>query len=473
MKKTLAAILAVAAVLSTTACGAKNDENAVPADATVKEDSADKKETTKKTKEETTKAEEEETTAVTEEEKSDFVPYIDSSNRFRNGSWYFTAKDENNKSVKYLYNIAENKLIKVSENISSSPDDISGNLIYTYEGVYDAETGEAYVEFKDYKKALYAYDSNGSGDTVYFKDHMIFITDKEESFSGNKYLLGCLSDKGEWLSDLSSDRALFKDDVYNESSYLEPLADDRLYFYNYNNSKVYFYDVLSDRLLNDPTMLYGISWYTHNPDQFYFYNNNNEYSGFAKFDVKSNKIVETLDSQKYSYYNGTNRNRHLAIENLENNNRTGKYTVINVESGEKILFDLSEYNDITPFVSYDDIIVFSCRNANNDYYTAIANASGELEFEPIKGCPSYNDFRNSDEIIVCKYYDTNFVYNKTTKTLTMGNTDSDSADYYEFVDYNAETNTLLIKTKDSETKNTRYYLADANDPMNYYSPFEK
>jgi hypothetical protein len=55
----------------------------------------------------------------------------------------------------------------------------------------------------------------------------------------------------------------------------------------------------------------------------------------------------------------------------------------------------------------------------------------------------------------------------------MGNTDKNSDDYLKFVGYDSETDTLLVQAKNPEDGNTYYYLADANDPTNYYSPFEK
>ncbi|MGN1398474.1 MAG: hypothetical protein ACI4WG_00530 [Erysipelotrichaceae bacterium] len=462
MKKRVTLALALAAVLSLSACGANGETTEVTTEA-VQEQTTAAAETEAKA-EETEPAEE--TMAETEPEP-EATPLIANSKIFRNSSWLFEATDSNGQIQRYIYDIVNNEIIKVHED---TPDgsDISGKLVYDNFKIYNAETGETVVD-DDKQHIIFPYYGLNyfqfafADDTVYVKKADDVFADADE--------IGCIGNDGNWIAELSSGNELFNNSASKDTE-LTGLCSEFIRCADKSNNKIkssFLYDMKNNRALGVGKFNSDLKDFTHadNSDYCYFYLVG---TGLIKYDIVNDCIADTVtEGETYDDYTYVYDNNFLSYQVIDAN-LNKKITVINPATDNRVLFDLTVFNNsMVDILACTDSCVLISGSIDGKYRTGVFDKNGEPLFEPILGSISNDTIKyySSSDKIFAAYSDVNFYYNIETNTLIEGTDD------YKFCGFDNKTNTLLIQAKNPGDGNIYYYLADANDPMNYYNPLEK
>ncbi|MBP0964496.1 MAG: hypothetical protein J5999_04285 [Oscillospiraceae bacterium] len=461
MKKHFALCLALAAVISLSACSASEKTSDTTTEAVQEQTTA--AETTKETESADAETTAEETTAETEAEEK-VVPNISEYRRFRNGSWLICVGSDQY----YMYNMAAKKCYKLNENLPNpyGIEDIYGDLVYYNDknSIYNAETGEKLFDTEDDSNMI-IYPVYNDNLNLVFTGDKIYLAKQDSSFSGSgNYEIGCMGNDGEWIVPMTSDSELFNSG-YFDGFYTNTLCPDYI-GYGYNN-KSYFYDIVNNRNFGVDSFKGYFSKFVHadGSDFCYFYV---EGKGLLRYDIKNDCIVDTIpEGEVYETYTRILDNGFIVCNPLDKSNY--KWTVINPATDVRTTFDLTKYEQAEVHMFTDDCVLAECRN-NGNYYVGVFDKNGEPLFEPIKGKIGENDCKGTDEFIVCNSININFFYNTKTGELTMGNTDKSSSDYFAFTDFDVSTNTLLVHAKNPEDGKEYFYLADANDPTNLYNP---
>ncbi|MBP0964687.1 MAG: hypothetical protein J5999_05280 [Oscillospiraceae bacterium] len=460
MKKRITLALALAAVISLSACGA-NKKTAETTTEAVSEQTtaAEKTETAEKTEAVT-----EETTVT--EAVPEIAPSISKSKLFRNSSWLFEATDSNGQQQRYLYDIVNKSIIKVHEEVPDCSD-ISGKLIYDNFKIYNAETGETVVD-DDKQHIIFPYYGINyfqfafADDTVYVKKADDVFADAEE--------IGCIGNDGNWITELSSDNEFFNNSA-SKGTELTGLCSDFIRCANKSNNKIkssFLYDMKNDRALGVGKFNSNLTDFAHadNSDYCYFYVVG---TGLIRYDIVNDCIADTVsEGETYDDYTHVYDNNYLSYQVIDAN-LSKKITIIDPVTDNRVLFDLTMFSDMIEILACTDSCVLISGSIDGKYRTGVFDKNGEPLFEPILGSISNDTFRNcssSDKIFVA-YSGVNFYYNIETNTFIEGTED------YKFCGFDNKTNTLLIQAKNPDDGNIYYYLADANDPMNYYNPLEK
>ena len=205
-----------------------------------------------------------------------------------------------------------------------------------------------------------------------------------------------------------------------------------------------------------------------NSDYCYFYLVG---TGLVKYDIVNDCIADTVpEGETYDDYTHVYDNNFFSYQVIDAN-LSKKITIINPVTDNRVLFDLTVFNNsMVDILACTDSCVLISGDIDGKFRTGVFDKNGNPLFEPISGSISNDTFRNcssSDKIFVAYDSGVNFYYNVETNTLIEGTED------YKFCGFDNKTNTLLVQAKNPDDGNIYYYLADANDPMNYYNPLEK
>lgn len=460
MKKLLSIITACVLTLSLAACGNKTDSSETKT--TTADTTNISSDTALNPNQETEPAEE---TMVETEPTPEVTPLITNSKIFRNSSWLFEAADSNGQTQRYLYNIANNEIIKLHENVPNGSD-ISGKLVYDNLKIYNAETGEIVVD-DDKQHIIFPYYSNNfqfafTDDTVYVK--------KAKGVFDNAEEIGCIGNNGNWIAELSSDNELFNNSE-SKNTELTGLCSEFIRCADKSNNKIkssFLYDMKNNRAFGVGKFNSDLKNFTHadNSDYCYFYLVG---TGLIKYDIANDCIADTVaEGETYDDYTYVYDNNFISYQVIDTN-LNKKITVINPTTDNRVLFDLTVFNNsAVDVLTCTDSGVMVSGDIDGEYCTGVFDKNGEPLFEPILGSISNDTIKyygSSDKIFVA-YSDVNFYYNIETNTLIEGTED------YKFCGFDNKTNTLLIQAKNPDDGNIYFYIADANDPMNYYNPLE-
>ncbi|MBP1560751.1 MAG: hypothetical protein J6C96_05835 [Oscillospiraceae bacterium] len=456
MRKNIALCLALAAVISLSACGANGETTETAAEAAQEQTTTvEKTETAEKTEAVT-----EETTVT--EAVPEIAPCITKSKLFRNSSWLFEAADSNGQTQRYLYDIVNNEIIKIHEDVPDGSD-ISGKLIYNNFKIYNAETGKTIVD-DDKQHIIFPYYFDNC--QFAFADDTVYVKKGGDLFKGADEI-GCIGNDGNWITELSSDNELFNNSTFKDR-YIDSICSDFIRCMHINRNiteSSFLYDMKNDRVLGAGKFNSGLFnfAYTENSDHCYFYIDG---TGLIKYDIANDCIADTIpEGETFGTFINDYDNKFLSYRKDMN----FEYTVINPVTDNRVLFDLTEYNMVNMLTCTDTCVLISCK-IDGKNYTGVFDKNGEPLFEPIPGTISNDTFRNcgsSDKIFVAYNNNVNFYYNIETNTLIEGTDD------YKFCGFDNKTNTLLVQAKNPDDGKEYYYLADANDPMNFYNPLEK
>lgn len=456
MKKRVTLALALVAVISLSACDANGETTET---------------TTEAVQEQTTVAEITETAAETEPVADTTASTIDEKDpelyaslniMFRNGSWLFdtTASDGC-----YVYNLAEKNAFKLNSAITDSIYDLSGDLVYcSDEIIYNAVTGEKIFDKNVEGNYIFCPHSKDYFGTFVFIENTLFLGKKSSSFSEDGYELGCMNDKGEWIVPMTSDLEIFKTDMFNDF-YNSPMSSTCMRYNDGTNN--FYFDIINNQIFAANTCddFLNFKRMPHSDDYNYCYLFKKG-EGLVRYDTKNNCVTDTIPyTTIYPSDTVVCSNGFIMLEDDYNEN---KYMIIDPNTNESTTFDLSKYEYPKVHLGNTDFIFMTCEKDGTSYVGAF-DANGDPIFEPVKG---YGDCKASDKYVV-SLNDTSFLYDIETNTVTTFNTDESSTDFYCICDFDVETNTLLIQAKNPDDGNIYYYLADANDPMNYYNPLEK
>lgn len=461
MKKRITVALALAAVISLSACGANGETTETTTEAVQEQTTA-----AEKTEAATQTESVAETTTETESE-AEITPLIANSKVFRNSSWLFEAADSNGQTQRYLYNIVNNEIIKLHEDVPNGSD-ISGKLIYDNFKIYNAETGETIVD-DDKQHIIFPYYGIDRFQLA-FADDTVYVKKAEDVFSYAKEI-GCIGNDGNWIAELSSDNKFFNNSASKDTE-LTGLCSNFIRCTNKSNNRIessFLYDMKNDRVLGVDKFNSNLNDFAHadNSDYCYFYVVG---TGLIKYDIVNDCIADTVpEGETYDDYTHVYDNNFLSYQVIDTN-LNKKITIINPITDNRVLFDLTAFNNnMVDILACTDSCVLISGDIDGKYRTGVFDKNGNPLFEPILGSISNDTFKycgSSDKIFVA-YSDVNFYYNIETNTLIEGTED------YKFCGFDNKTNTLLVQAKNPADGNIYYYLADANDPMNYYNPLEK
>lgn len=341
----------------------------------------------------------------------------------------------------YAFSLSTNKIYEIDNNFAGNDHICTmGQLVYYFNGVVGR--GSPYIKNASTKKTVWKREV-GRGDgsdydvrSFYWGLDRILVSKVEKGFSGNKFLVGVMNSKMEWVypfTEISIDGI----SVEQLERYSISLVGDNLMFLG-NPAYVYSFKNKSlTPILKDGWFPSSTLW-NDTGDQILV----GEYGGFWCFDSTSENGVFY---DKYDELIGYTPSGNIVSK------KNNKYYVLDDKTMKELGFDLSAYN-----VSYikdatKDRIMFTAKNPDGDGYTIIMNKDGSLVTEPILGgqgisfCDDYA-ILNSNTIINCKT-------GQTTKV-----------DYEIKQVYSAYGMMVVCSGKN-------YYLVKPSEPNKLLSPF--
>ncbi len=229
-----------------------------------------------------------------------------------------------------------------------------------------------------------------------------------------------------------------------------------------NGTNQYIYDVNNDkRICIDKGNLRQF-YRAEGSDYGYFFTTD---FGLIKYDLKNDRLEETLFKKAAVYSWASLGNNGIYV--MQDPYNEGTFNIFDPATEESNFYDLRQYDYPQILQGYNDY-VFAEVKKNSESYFGVFDKNCEPLFEPFKS-NGLNYILSKDYIILYNdesYYAFDL---KTNELKTCADSTFMSNNSIRNFDY--ETNTILIEVE--EDGNSYYYLADASDPTNYYSPLDK
>lgn len=346
----------------------------------------------------------------------------------------------------YAFSLSTNKIYEIDDTSFYGGEYICtmGQLLYYCNRRLDL----AYIKNASTKKTVWKrYDSDYNVLSFDWRCDRILVSKIETGFSGNKFLVGVMNSKMEWVYPFTE---ISIDGISAEwlERYSISLVGDNLvflgnpaYVYSFKNKSLT--PILKDGWDSSSTLWNdtGDQIFVLNNNGFWCFNSNNENGIFYdKYTLVKPYNVYSPGGNVYS-----------PSGNVIAQNGKKYYALDGKTMKELSVYDLSAYNVQFIIDSTKDRIMFTAFNPNGDAYTIIMNKDGSLVTEPILGdqgisfCDD-NAILKNNTIINCKT-------GQTTKV-----------DYEIKQVYSAYGMMVVCSGKN-------YYLVKPSEPNKLLSPF--
>ena len=312
-------------------------------------------------------------------------PSIVSSYDYLNGgnTWVFQTSDKQN----YAYNLAEKKIYKLDKMTDINLILTMGQLVY----YKDFSGYNTYIQNASTQQTVLPRSEGYRIEGFYWALDRILVSKLEKSFSGNKFLVGVMNSKMEWVYPLTE----ISIDGFSEYDYLDcvyTLLGDKMMIYGRSfvsqERPPYIYSFKNKCITPVSTDDWqdGYWYWSNTSDQILvsFYGRD----GFWYFDSSSENGIF---NDKYGGLWGYSPNGNIVSKNVNK-----CYVLDSKTMKELAVFDLSAYNVRSIIDVTKDRILFEALNPDGDTYTIIMNKDGSLVTEPILSS-SYD----SDIISIC------------------------------------------------------------------------
>ena len=443
MKRKVTLVLALAMILSLSACGSETETAETTAPETEITTATD--ETADETQADTeSEATTEETIAETEAEAVVHADIKEASPCYYGGVMFKTAENEF-----YYYRFSDKKLFDLNEYdlYIDSTVRISGSIAVLNNKIINIDTNEVLYDFSDDTVSLYKsdmFDGRRFGNTG-----VLAVKATPKGFDAGDPVIIALKNDGSVIGEVPS-----KDEfgaVAVNDNYL--LIAGR---------ESYICDIATGDKLN-----IEIGSWDHFPletDNYIYYIDSN--GNGARYDKNSDSSSIMLSVNDYSYVYTHESNaisNHMDIYGY--NQSTNKLSVIDTETDSIVDFDLSSFAGKCdsmgyPYMACSDYTAIRCYKSDTDYI-ALLDAKGNTLFDPV-AIGNNEKIYYSENYFVCCDENNSFVFDTNAKTVSYLD-DGLSIESYD----PTGSDILFIKNSDGN-----YFLANAATPNDLYSPFD-
>lgn len=404
------------------------------------------------------------------EEVEVFVPVIKDEGEYKNGSWLFEAADSEGEIKSYLYNATADELIEFTpeERIV----DFSGFTVvyHSYERTYakNIKTDEIYFDTNNNEHVIRSEDIWGK-DKDYFVDNTLLVLQKETGFDKGGVWMGVVRDDGTWDFEMRADYQ-----VPYHSDY------DRLIWKYYgngvvsNSEQMFIIDTneyLDYKMLENIGILYT-DWGFSDAQVLYA---NDDVVYVNLYDVTKGRLVGYNKKTKSIIYhrdcesdfgNAKPWGDLCLLDYRSSMSMEGKCVVCNMETGEEITFDTTNYDTVFVQALSENAILFECQGADGNMYLCTINTNGDRIMEPTL---------KSELTYLCTTSDGNFVLKTNdgkirTIDTTAGEVTDTEASYTDIIAEEGS-DIAVVEVHDPETAATSYKLVDLKDPATVIDPF--
>ena len=446
MKKRITTALALAMILSLSACGSETETAETTAPETEITTAAD--ETADETQADTeTEATTEDTTAETEAEAVVHADIEKASPCYYGGVMFETTE-----KGPYYYRFSDKKLFDLSEYEFYDYDVAcaSGSIARLNSKIVNIDTNEVLYDFSDKTASLCEpslFNSRYFGETG-----AIAIKVTPKGFDAGDPMIVALKNDGSVIGEIPNKDGLAA--VVINDSYLQ-ITDKS----GYSD----LYDAASGDKLS-----IKIGRYDHFPLETdnYIYYIDSEGNG-ARYDKNSDSSSIILSANVYSYIWTREFNvisNYMDIYGFNYN--TNKLSVIDTETDSVVDFDLSSFAGKCdsmgyPLMACSDYTAVECYKSDTHYF-AMLDMNGNTLFDPIELDNNSKKYYYSKNYFVCCGGDITFVVDTNTMTVTYPD------EGLSIESFDTMGSDILV-IKDS---NRNYFLANAATPNDLYSPFD-
>lgn len=447
MKKKVTLILALAMLLSLSACGSKTEtaENTAPeAEITAAADETTDEAQTDAESEETT----EETTAETEAEAVVHADIEAAAPGYYGGVMFETTENEF-----YYYRFSDKKLFDLNEYdlyIDSSVR-VSGSIAVLNNKIINIDTNEVLYDLSDGTASL--CDIGSFSGRHFGETGALAVKVTPQGFDAGDPVIVALKNDGSVIGEAPA-----KDVV------VAAVANDRYIQITESNGYAHLYDMEANEKLNFYISIGRFDYFPLETDNYLYYIDDK--GNGARYDKNTADSSIMLSENDYYYVTAGESN---AISNYMDiygfSDKTNKLSVIDTKTDSVVDFDLSSFagkcdNGIYPLMACSDYAVVDCYKSNT-HYIAMLGRDGNTIFEPVEIKNSAQMYY-SDDYFVCCSEKNSFIFDTNTKTVTY----PDEGLSFDSFDVTGS-NTLVVKDS-----NRNYFLANAAAPNDLYSPFD-
>lgn len=307
--------------------------------------------------------------------------------------------------VAFIYYLDENEVYK------TAAIDKTGNILFEPDDNFDMSHGYCYkngimvIDNLIYDKTgkIIASPEITGYDELMTKNCNGFViaVKTEESFSGDKYCVGVLDNKGQWKYPLSSENPIAKEyekqlteyeGIPGRSSiYVSEYISDTVVKIEFPNWDDYYYNIATNELTNG---------YIH----YEYRNYQGEDAGIYQYDSSGNYSLILKDITDYTFF----EDAFIGAALIEDENGYSESSYKIYDYNGNVLTDLSDYKLASFWSGYgsgsyyvNEHLLVSVNNDTSSNYLCLINKAGEIAFEPIK-MEHGDDFYPLDE--------TGFVY---------------------------------------------------------------
>lgn len=448
MKRKVTLVLALAMILSLSACGSETETAETTAPETEITTATD--ETADETQADTeSEATTEETIAETEAEAVVHADIKEASPCYYGGVMFKTAENEF-----YYYRFSDKKLFDLNEYdiyIDSSVR-VSGSIAVLNNKIINIDTNEVLYDLSDGTASLCnisSFTGRHFGETGALA---VQVTPK--GFDAGDPVIVALKNDGSVIGDAPG-----KDVV------IAAVANDRyIQITDSNGYSSYLYDTATDEKLNFNISIVRFDYFPLETNNYIYYIDDKGNGARYDKNTADNSIV--LSANDYSYISSRESN---AISNYINifgfNSSSNKLSVIDTKNNSVVDFDLSSFaakcdREIYPLMACSDYTAVTCYKSDIHYF-AMLDRNGNTIFEPVE-IENNAQMYYSENYFVCCSDKNSFIFDTNTKTVTYPD------EGLSIESYDTMGSDILV-IKDSNGNN---FLANAAAPNDLYSPFD-